>query len=105
MDEQGWLGLADGTYQGEPNYLIVPPRPYRHLTPQQRAFEIAKVRGMVENFIGRPKFLIQVVTFFFKMCGVFLLIFCKQKCRVCLLCQTKRKIGRGDITLLIFFLL
>ena len=29
-------GLADGTYQGEPLTLIVPPRPFHSLTPFQR---------------------------------------------------------------------
>ena len=34
MVENGCVGLADGTYQGELNLLAVPPRPYRNLTLQ-----------------------------------------------------------------------
>jgi len=50
-------GLADGTYQGEMWFLEVPPRPYKNLTPQQRAYHrrLSKRRIIVENFIGRLK--------------------------------------------------
>jgi hypothetical protein len=57
MEANDWMGLADGTYQGEDQYLIVPPRPFRDLTPIQREFgyRLARIRGMVENFIARLK--------------------------------------------------
>ena len=53
----GSIGIADGTYQGEPAALIVPPRPYRDLTPERRAYHrfLSERRVNVENFFGRQK--------------------------------------------------
>jgi len=57
MEENGWIGLADGTYQGEPAYLLVSPRPYKYLTPYQKELHrrLSKRRVLVENLIGRLK--------------------------------------------------
>ena len=57
LKEKGWLGLADGTYQGDYKYLVVPPRPYRDLTDRQRRFHhrLSKRRVIVENFFARLK--------------------------------------------------
>jgi len=54
---KGMVGLADGTYQGEMWCLEVPPRPYKNLTVEQRAYHraLSKRRVLVENFIGRLK--------------------------------------------------
>ena len=38
LKEKGWLGLADGTYQGDYKYLVVPPRPYYNLTEKKKDF-------------------------------------------------------------------
>jgi hypothetical protein len=35
METNGWFGLTDGTYQGEHDYLVIPPRPFGNLTPAQ----------------------------------------------------------------------
>lgn len=57
MDKKGWFGIADGTYQGEPLYLEVPPRPFRGLTAAQRleCRRRSKKRVFVEIFIKRLK--------------------------------------------------
>ena len=49
--------LADGTYQGHDKYLIVPPRPYKNLSPVQRLHyhALSHRRIVVENFFGRMK--------------------------------------------------
>ena len=55
LKRNGWIGLADGTYQGDYKYLVVPPRPYRNLTAKQRRFHerLSKRRIVVENFFAR----------------------------------------------------
>lgn len=57
MEARGWLGLADGTYQGEQQLLDVPPRPYKNLTKKVRARckRRAKRRCFVEIFFARMK--------------------------------------------------
>ncbi len=57
LKRNGWIGLADGTYQGDYKYLVVPPRPYRNLTAKQRRFHkrLSKRRIVVENFFARLK--------------------------------------------------
>jgi hypothetical protein len=51
------IGLADGTYQGENDFLIVPPRNYRNDTPEQRIVrrQHSRRRIKVENFFWRMK--------------------------------------------------
>lgn len=57
MFYNNWTGIADGTYQGEPDFLLVPPRPFHGLTPEQRAFYhyLSQRRIVIENFFGRLK--------------------------------------------------
>lgn len=57
MLEFNYLGLADGTYQGEQGVLTVPPRGYKKDTPAQRVNRKAQSsrRIQVENFFGRMK--------------------------------------------------
>ena len=57
MREHGWSGLADGTYQGEPDELVVPPRPFRHLDHLRRQEYriLSRHRVLVENFFARMK--------------------------------------------------
>lgn len=52
-----WVGLADGTYQGESDILIVPPRPYQDLTQIQQQFHrfLAHHRIIIKNFFVRMK--------------------------------------------------
>lgn len=49
--------IADGTYVGEPDYLITPPRPYRSLTPIElmRHHALSRRRILIENFFARLK--------------------------------------------------
>lgn len=57
LKKRKWLGLADGTYQGDYKFLVVPPRPYKNLTDKQRLFhmKLSKRRVIVENFFSRVK--------------------------------------------------
>jgi len=57
MEENGWLGYADGTYQGEDAFLVVPPCPYHNLTQEQKDFHriLARERVQVENYFMRMK--------------------------------------------------
>ena len=57
MEKEGWFGLADGTYQGEYGYLMVPPRPFKNLSPEARAnyHALASVRSRVEVYFSRMK--------------------------------------------------
>ena len=49
MTQNGWISLADGGYQDEPNLLITLPRPF---APQERVFHR---RVLIENFFARLK--------------------------------------------------
>ena len=58
MKRRGWFGLADGTYQGENLYLLVPPRPYSLTSfcgAKTACRRRAKKRGFVEVFFLRVK--------------------------------------------------
>ena len=57
MDEIGCYGIADGGYQGESDYLIVPPCPYHNLSPAEQGYyhALSKRRVIIENFFGRLK--------------------------------------------------
>jgi DDE superfamily endonuclease len=57
MIEAGYIGLADGTYQGEDDLLIIPPRPFHDLSSdeKQEAYLISKRRILVENLFFRVK--------------------------------------------------
>jgi len=66
MEERGWIGLADGTYQGEDAFLEVPPRPFHSLDGERREKCRAQStrRMIVENLIARLKsFIILSVPF------------------------------------------
>ena len=53
----GWVRLADGTYQGESDILIVPPRLFQDLTQIQQQFHrfLAHHQIIIENFFARMK--------------------------------------------------
>ena len=57
MKKKGWLGLADGSYQGEAASFIIPPRNYKNHTQRQQHLHqaLAHRRIKIENFIGRLK--------------------------------------------------
>ena len=51
------VALADGAYVGEQDYLVTPPRPYKHLNPIQKAYyqSLSRRRILIENFFARLK--------------------------------------------------
>jgi hypothetical protein len=57
MVENDWYGLADGTYHGEGDRLLVPPRPYHGLSFFEKCVysHLAKRRVIIENFLWRVK--------------------------------------------------
>jgi hypothetical protein len=57
MLHHGLVGVADGSYQGEPDLLLVPPRPFHGLglvDRQMYAF-LAVIRVRIENLYSRLK--------------------------------------------------
>lgn len=57
LKKKRWLGIADGSYQGDYKFLVVPPRPYKGLSSSQKKFhmKLSKRRVIVENFFARVK--------------------------------------------------
>ena len=57
MVDHEFVGLADGTYQGEDNILIIPPCPYASLGVLEKEIHCAIVRRrvLIENLYSQLK--------------------------------------------------
>ena len=57
MEINNFLGLADGSYQGEPQLLLTPPRGRSDLSSDQLALSslLSRYRVLIENLYARLK--------------------------------------------------